>query len=67
MLTDEDKQIIDLAKEHPRWSGAMDAAIMDELGMTSAAFFQRLIHLSRRPEAIEYDPVTMNRVRGWRG
>ena len=67
MLTDEDKAIIDLAKEHPRWSGAMDAAINDELGMTSAAFFQRLIHLSRQPEAIEYDPVTMNRVRGWRG
>ena len=67
MLTDEDKQIIDLAKEFPRWSGAMDAAINDELGMTSAAYFQRLIYLSRQPEAIEYDPVTMNRVRGWRG
>lgn len=67
MLTDEDKQIIDLAKEFPRWSGVMDARINDELGMTSAAYFQRLIYLSRQPEAIEYDPVTVNRVRGWRG
>ena len=67
MLTDHDKQIIDLAREYPKWSGGMDARINDELGMTSAAYFQRLIYLSRQPEAIEYDPVTMNRVRGWRG
>ena len=67
MLTDEDKKIIDLAREYPKWSGGMDARINDELGMTSAQFFQRLIYLSRQPEAIEYDPVTMNRVRGWRG
>lgn len=66
-MRDHDKKIIDLAKEFPRWSGAMDAAINDELGMTSAQFFQRLIYLSRQPEAIAYDPVTMNRVRGWRG
>lgn len=66
MLTDEDKKIIDLAREHPVWSGRLEGRIRDELGMSPVAFLQRLNYLADLPDANEYAPAVLRRIREWR-
>lgn len=66
MLTETDRAIIDLAREHPVWSGRLEGRIRDELGMSPVAFLQRLNHLADLPDANEYAPATLRRIREWR-
>ena len=66
MLTDTDKKIIDLAREHPVWSGTLEGRIRDELDMSPVAFLQRLNYLADLPDANEYAPAVLRRVREWR-
>lgn len=66
MLTDTDKKIIDLAREHPVWSGTLEGRIRDELDMSPVAFLQRLNYLADQREANEYAPAVLRRIREWR-
>ena len=65
-LTAVDREILAIARKHPTWSGLLDALVRERLGMTSAAFYQRLTYLSRQRVAIEHDPMTTRMVREWR-
>lgn len=66
MLTEVDKAIIDLAREHPVWSGRLEGRIRDELDMSPVAFLQRLNHLADDRDANEYAPAVLRRIREWR-
>lgn len=61
MLTSGDKAILDF---ECAWldSGAKDRAIEMTLGLTSAAYYERLRQLASDPAALAYDPLTVKRV-----
>ncbi|MCA1570806.1 MAG: DUF3263 domain-containing protein [Chloroflexi bacterium] len=62
-LSDGDRAVLDFAGRTYRHAGAQEQAIIDELGMTPARFYQRLRALLDRQEALAYAPSTVKR---WR-
>lgn len=62
-MTDLDRAIIDLERNWFRQAGAKDQAILDRTGLTATAYFRILNRLIDSREALEYDPVTVNRLR----
>ena len=63
MLTDTERAILDLEGETFRFAGSKEQAIIERFGMSSTRYYQRLNALLARPEAWEYAPVTVARLR----
>lgn len=63
MLTEIDKQILDLERSWWRYAGAKEATIRDRFGWSATRYYQVLNHLIDRPEALEYDPMLVGRLR----
>ncbi len=63
MLGSSDKAILDFERAWWCQPGAKDKAIEFSLGLTSAAYYDRLRRLIELPSALEYDPLTVKRVR----
>ena len=62
MLTAEERAILDFERAWWVEGGPKDQAIEFALGLTSAAFYSRLLELLSHPGAFEYDPLTIKRV-----
>lgn len=62
-LTEREREI--LAFERLRWkhAGAKDSATRERFGCTPWRYQQELRGLLDRPEALEHDPQTVNRLR----
>lgn len=62
-LTGLDLAILMMERQRFRHQGAKDEAITVELGLTRMEYEQRLRELIDRPEALQYDPMLVNRLR----
>ena len=62
MLGSLDKAILDFERTWWCQPGAKDKAIEFSLGLTSAAYYERLRRLIALSSALEYDPLTVKRV-----
>ena len=62
MLSDEERAILDF--ERAAWCepGPKDQAIEMSLGLTAAAYYERLRRLVLSAEALAHDPLTTKRV-----
>lgn len=63
MLSDTEKLILDLEGRWFRQSGAKEAAIAEELDLSAVRYYQVLNQLLDSPDALEYAPATVNRLR----
>lgn len=63
MLSCEERAILDFERGWWVESGPKDVAIEMRLGLSSAAYYERLLDLVADPEAMGYDPLTVRRVR----
>lgn len=64
MLGSLDKAILDFERTWWCQPGAKDKAIEFSLGLTSAAYYEKLLRLIALTSALEYDPLTVKRVQG---
>jgi len=62
-LTDHERTILDLETENDRYAGRKASTIRERLGITETRYYQELRQLLTRPEALEYAPVVINRLR----
>jgi uncharacterized protein DUF3263 len=62
MLGSSDRAILDFERSWWCQPGAKDKAIEFSLGLTSAAYYDRLRRLIELTSALEYDPLTVKRV-----
>ncbi len=62
VLTKLDKAILDFERVWWVEGGPKDLAIEFDLGLTAAAYYQRLRRLATEPAALAYDPLTVKRV-----
>ena len=63
MLESEDRAILDFERSFWLQPGAKDQAIEFALGLSAAAYYERLRLLVTMPAALAYDPLTVKRVR----
>lgn len=63
MLSVKDKMTLDLERQWWKYAGAKDAAIRERFGESATRYYQRLARLIERPEALEYDPMLVRRLR----
>lgn len=64
-LTDVERAMIAFERDNVWWkySGTRETAILQTFDMPVAAYDRRLLALIHRPEALEADPLTINRLR----
>ena len=62
MLTDEDRAILDFERAWWHEPGPKDQTIEWVLGLTAAAYYERLGALVVTAPALAYDPLTAKRV-----
>ncbi|MEZ3161655.1 DUF3263 domain-containing protein [Microbacterium sp. BWT-B31] len=65
-LTDRDRAILDFEAEWRRHAGAKEEAILAELGMSPARYYQLLGRLIDDAAAQEHDPMLVGRLRRMR-
>ncbi|WP_189131749.1 DUF3263 domain-containing protein [Wenjunlia tyrosinilytica] len=65
-LSDRDRAVLDLARRTWSRPGAKERAIREQLGMSPTRYYQVLNALLDTPDALEHDPVTVNRLRRMR-
>jgi hypothetical protein len=58
-----DRAILDFERDWWSRPGPKEAAIRTELGVSATRYYEILRHLVDEPEAYEYDPLTVKRVR----
>lgn len=62
MLSDEDRAILDFERASWREPGPKDQTIELVLGLTSAAYYERLMAVVSTRAGSAYDPLTAKRV-----
>jgi hypothetical protein len=62
-LSDRDRSILDFERQWWRYAGSKEQAIRDLFDMSSTRYYQTLNALIDRPEAVEYDPMLVKRLR----
>ncbi len=62
-LSARDRDILDFERTSWRRPGPKEAAIREELGISSTRFYELLNELLDRAAALEYDPLTVKRAR----
>jgi hypothetical protein len=64
-LTDVERAMLAFERENTWWvhAGRRESAILDRFGISTTLYDRRLHVLIFRPEALEVDPVTVNRLR----
>jgi len=63
MLSTEERAVLDFEGSWWLEPGPKDQAIEFGLGLTAADYYETLLALISRPEAMEHDPLTVKRVR----
>jgi hypothetical protein len=67
MLTDAERAVLGVERRLWVHQGAKVGAIRAETGLSPTRYYQMLNALLDRADALEYDPVTVNRLRRIRG
>lgn len=62
-LSDRDKSILDFESQNPHHDGIKEEKIVRTYNMSATRYYQILGALIDHPEAQEYKPVMMNRMR----
>lgn len=62
-LTDEDRAVLAFAARGWPSPGEKERAVRERLGMSPVRYYQFLNALLDDPQALRYDPVTVNRLR----
>lgn len=64
-MTDADRAVLDLERRFANQpaDGCKEAAALTELGMGRTRYYQVLSRLIETREALEHDPLTVNRLR----
>lgn len=62
-FTDSDRALLDFAARWYRFPGAQEQAMRDELGLSATSYWRKVNDLLDQPEAVEYAPTTVNRLR----
>ncbi len=62
-LDDEGRAILDFERECWKMSVPKELAIHERFGFSAARYYQHLNRLIERPEALEYDPMLVRRLR----
>jgi len=62
-LTDDERAMLAFERQWWRQAGAKDQAVRDLFGLTATRYQQLLNQLIDRPEALEAEPVVVNRLR----
>lgn len=63
MLTTEERAVLDFEGSWWLEPGPKDQAIEFSLGLTAADYYDELLALIERPEAMQHDPLTVRRAR----
>jgi hypothetical protein len=62
-LSDDERAVLDFERSWWTEDGAKDALIHERFGCSAEAYYQSLNDLLDRPEALEYDPLVVRRLR----
>jgi len=63
MLMKRDQRVLEFERDWWKYPGPKDRAIAEYLGMSATRYYQVLRRLMDDPAAIEYDPMTIRRLR----
>lgn len=61
-----EKRILQTEGRWFRYAGSKEALVRQELGLSGVRYYQILNGLLDRPEALQYAPIVVNRLRGRR-
>ncbi|GAA4064590.1 MULTISPECIES: DUF3263 domain-containing protein [Actinomadura] len=62
-LSERDRQILAFERQWWKYAGAKEQAIRERFDMSATRYYQLLNILLDRPEALEYDPMLVKRLR----
>lgn len=62
-LTDRDRAILEFEKQRWKYAGAKEQAIRDLFDMSATRYYQVLVGLLHRDEALAFDPPLVKRLR----
>lgn len=62
-LSERDRGILEFERQWWKFAGAKEAAVREKFDMSSTRYYQVLNALIDRPEALEYDPLLVRRLR----
>ena len=65
-LSERDMRLLAFERGTWRTAGAKEQAIVEVLGMSATRYYQLLNELIDRPEALQFDPVLVKRLRAQR-
>jgi hypothetical protein len=63
MLSQRDKMVLDFERSWWMLPGPKDRAIREYLGIGAGVYYKTLRRLVDDPEAVDYDPLTIRRLR----
>ena len=66
LLSERDRQILAFERQWWKFAGAKEQAIREKFDMSSTRYYQLLNILIDRPQALEYDPMLVKRLRRMR-
>ena len=62
-LGDDERALLAFERQWWRYEGSKEASIREHFGMNSTRYYQRLNQLLDMPEAMEFDPLLVKRLR----
>jgi uncharacterized protein DUF3263 len=62
-LSERDRDILEFERQWWKHAGAKERAVRDRFGFSATRYFQVLNTLLDRPEALEHDPMLVQRLR----
>ncbi|WP_406285544.1 DUF3263 domain-containing protein [Embleya sp. NBC_00896] len=62
-LSERDRDILEFERQWWKHAGAKERAVRDRFGFSATRYFQVLNALLDRPEALEHDPMLVQRLR----
>ena len=65
-LSDRDRQILEFERQWWKYAGAKEQAVRDLFDMSATRYYQILNGLIDTPEALEFDPMLVKRLRRMR-
>jgi len=65
-LSERDQEILGFERQWWKYSGAKEAAVRELFDMSATRYYQRINTLIDTPEALEFDPMLVKRLRRMR-
>lgn len=65
-LSDRDRDVLAFEKKYWKYAGSKEQAIRERFGLSASRYYQLLNALLDRPEALEFEPALVKRLRRMR-